>query len=56
MKTRECILELIKAQNSVRRVWAELENSSAEKTLRDIDHQITKVINELGKTLCTASK
>lgn len=50
MKTKEQILELIKAQDTIRRVWAELTtNNPIEKQLWEISTEITKVINKLGK-------
>jgi hypothetical protein len=50
MKYKEHILELIKAQDLVRRVWANLDNAPESKPLRKIDIELTNIINQLGQT------
>ena len=46
---KEHILDLIKAQDLIRRAWAEFDTSIVGKPLREIDKDLTKVINQLGK-------
>ena len=49
MTAKEHVLELIKAQDAIRRPWAEYDKTIFGKDLREIDRELTKVINQLGK-------
>lgn len=49
MTNKEHVLELIKAQDLIRRAWADLDNTILGKPLREIDRELTKTINQLGK-------
>ena len=49
MTNKEHVFELIKAQDLVRRAWADLDNTKVGKPLREIDRDLTKTINELAK-------
>lgn len=49
MNTREHLLELIKAQDIIRRAWAEFDSMLIGKDLRNIDREITKILVQLDK-------
>lgn len=49
MKTREHILKLIEAQDLVRRAWAEFDKTILGPSLREVDRELTKIINQIGK-------
>ena len=49
MTNKEHVFELIKAQDLVRRAWADLDNTILGKPLREIDRELTKTINQLVK-------
>lgn len=49
MNKKEYILDLIKLQDMVRLAWAQYDKSVAGKSLREIDLELTKLINKLGK-------
>lgn len=49
MNKKEQILELIIAQDIIRRIWAEQENGNhLDDSLREIDKDITKTMNIIG--------
>lgn len=49
MTQKYIIQDLIKAQDVVRRGWAEFSNMPVGKELREIDRFMTNVINRLGE-------
>lgn len=44
---RDHILELIKAQDYIRRAWAEFSGTILEKPLREVDREVTKLIVQI---------
>lgn len=49
MTNKEHILELIKAQDAIRRAWVQFDNTILGKDLRELDRELTKIINQIGK-------
>lgn len=49
MQNREHLSQLIKAQDSVRRAWADLDGTPIGKCLRQLDKDLLDVINYLGE-------
>jgi hypothetical protein len=47
--TNETLIELFKAQDIVRRLWANATDSEIEKHLKLLDREMTKTINSIGK-------
>lgn len=47
--TNETLIELFKAQDIVRRLWANATDSEIEKHLKLLDREMTKTINQIGK-------
>jgi hypothetical protein len=48
MNIKQQLQELIKAQDIIRQVWVNHKGSSADK-IRQLDKDLTKTINEVGK-------
>ncbi len=48
MTPKDHILALINAQDIIRRAWVDFDHTILGKDLRDIDREMTKVINQLG--------
>lgn len=51
MDTKQQFLNLIHAQNEIRRVWAIMKNKNLGEKLSKIDKELTKILNELGKKI-----
>lgn len=51
MNNREQFFKLIEAQDNLRRVWAFRDHGIVRNWLKEIDLQLTKVINAVGATL-----
>jgi len=49
MNAREQILSLIKAQDMIRQVYVQHDGTHAEKKLKELDKEMTRTINMLGK-------
>lgn len=45
----EILMELFKAQDVLRRLWANATDSEVEKQLKLLDREMTKTINRIGK-------
>ncbi len=46
---KETLIELIKAQDIVRRLWANATDLEIEKQLKLLDREMTRAINSIGK-------
>lgn len=57
MNAKEQFTKLLQAQDLVRRVWANEDNQSVSKSLKELDKEITKSIEQFYKiNICTAGQ
>lgn len=51
MTIKAQLMELIKAQDMIRQVYVQHEGNEAEKRLKELDKQLSAIINLIGKEI-----